>query len=45
MIRKLNAGLGIPAEILIREPVKVLPDSLLQRCIQEGCLKVSLMAL
>ncbi|MGN0730902.1 MAG: ImmA/IrrE family metallo-endopeptidase [Treponema sp.] len=27
MIRKLNAGLGIPVEILIKEPVKVLPDS------------------
>lgn len=31
MIRKLNAGLGIPAEILIREPVKVLPDSLIMK--------------
>lgn len=31
MIRKLNAGLGIPAEVLIKEPVKVLPDSLIMK--------------
>ena len=27
MIRKLNEGLGIPAEVLIKEPGKTLPDS------------------
>lgn len=27
MIRKLHEGLGIPAEVLIKEPAKTLPDS------------------
>ena len=27
MIRKLNEGLGIPAEVLIKETVKTLPDA------------------
>lgn len=29
MIRKLNEGLGIPAEVLIKEPQKELPDSII----------------